>query len=307
MRICWGLCASTVRRIPDDGLGLYDFVSSRFIGATGGAALSVMAMGSAHLREVGAGWQYFLETYGCQMNVADSELVRGIMDGQGFGEVKDASRANVIMLNTCSIRERAESRVFDRLLRIRSQKRRRERAVRPVVCVLGCMAERLKTRLLEEDDLVDVVIGPDSYRDLPRLLAAVRQGDRGAKAYNVQLSTEETYADLRPVRTAGNGVSAFVSVMRGCANMCTYCIVPYTRGRERSRPFGSILDEIRVLLDQGYKVMNTNKARSFRCFHSSATLSLGAYTCSVPPRRLFCWARTSIPTTTYRSASQTRR
>uniref|UniRef100_A0A7S3A385 MTTase N-terminal domain-containing protein n=1 Tax=Rhodosorus marinus TaxID=101924 RepID=A0A7S3A385_9RHOD len=244
------MATSSERRIPNDGLEMKDF----FPVGSGVGIRGPVAEVNPSERDLGRGATYHIETYGCQMNVADSELVRSILNDRGYREVPDRDTANILMVNTCSIRDKAERKVLTKLSSFRKQKLRLRKDRRPIVCVLGCMAERLKTRLLEEMLLADVVVGPDAYRDLPRLLSIVRDGDSGAKAYNVQLSLDETYADLRPVRTSGNGVSAFVSIMRGCANMCTYCIVPFTRGRERSRPLESIVDEITGLVEAGYKV-----------------------------------------------------
>ncbi|WP_412060807.1 tRNA (N6-isopentenyl adenosine(37)-C2)-methylthiotransferase MiaB [Rubrivirga sp. IMCC45206] len=199
------------------------------------------------------GRSVFIETYGCQMNVADSELVASILGGEGYALVADEADADVVLINTCAIREKAEDRVRGRLTHVRSRKER-ERAAggRDVqIGVLGCMAERLRSKLLEQERLVDLVVGPDAYRDLPRLLAESRE--TGQAAVNVQLSREETYADLAPVRYDTNGVTAFVSIMRGCDNMCAFCVVPFTRGRERSRPVASILSEVGQLVDAGYK------------------------------------------------------
>lgn len=191
---------------------------------------------------------FYIETYGCQMNFADSEIVNSIMVEQGLKPVDQPEGADVVFVNTCSIRDNAERKVWERLKYFKSIKT----AVREdmVVGVLGCMAERVRDRFLEDEKLVDLVVGPDAYRELPSLLQEV---DDGRKAVNVILSLEETYADISPVRTTGNGVSAFVSVMRGCDNMCSFCVVPFTRGRERSRPIESILDEIKTLNDQGYR------------------------------------------------------
>eukprot|EP00873_Tetraselmis_striata_P009339 jgi/Tetstr1/429603/TSEL_019501.t1 len=186
----------------------------------------------------------YLETYGCQMNVSDSQVVQSILADAGFREAGGADDADVILINTCAIRENAESKVWHRLGAFRNLKTKRSRSQRPTVGVLGCMAERLKTRLLESDKLVDVVVGPDAYRDLPHLLRSVRDSpDRRATAMNVQLSLEETYADVMPVRQRGS-LSAYLSIMRGCNNMCAFCIVPFTRGRERSRGAASILREV---------------------------------------------------------------
>ena len=199
------------------------------------------------------GRNVFIETYGCQMNVADSELVASILGSEGYGLAATEDEADVVLINTCAIREKAEDRVRGRLARFRAQKTKRLASGEGdlTIGVLGCMAERLRTKLLDQEKLVDIVAGPDAYRDLPRLLAEA--GETGQAAVNVQLSREETYADLTPVRYDTNGVSAFVSIMRGCDNMCAFCIVPFTRGRERSRPVGSILSEVGQLVDAGYK------------------------------------------------------
>ncbi len=181
------------------------------------------------------------------MNFADSEIVNSILIEEGMTVAQSAETADVILVNTCSIRENAETKVWNRLKEFRHLKKSNSELT---VGVLGCMAERIKDQIIEEEQLVDIVVGPDAYRDIPRLLAEV---DDGRKAVNVLLSLEETYADIAPIRTTGNGVSAFVSIMRGCDNMCSFCVVPFTRGRERSRPMESILGEIRQLSDEGYK------------------------------------------------------
>ncbi|WP_083750024.1 tRNA (N6-isopentenyl adenosine(37)-C2)-methylthiotransferase MiaB [Rhodohalobacter halophilus] len=191
--------------------------------------------------------RFYIETYGCQMNMADSEVVNSILMNEGMSPVQSAEEADVIFVNTCSIRENAETRVWNRLKEFRSLKKEKEGVT---VGVLGCMAERIKENIIEKEQLVDIVVGPDAYRDIPNLL---KQVDDGRKAVNVLLSLEETYADITPVRTSGNGVTAFVSIMRGCDNMCAFCVVPFTRGRERSRPLSSIMEEVRQLNDQGYK------------------------------------------------------
>lgn len=190
---------------------------------------------------------FYIETYGCQMNFADSEIVNAILIERGMMPVRDAEHADIVLVNTCSIRENAETKVWNRLKEFRKLKARNKLLT---VGILGCMAERIKDQIIEEEQLVDIVVGPDSYRDIPRLIEEVEDG---RKAVNVLLSLEETYADIAPVRTTGNGVSAFVSIMRGCDNMCSFCVVPFTRGRERSRPLESILNEICQLYDQGYK------------------------------------------------------
>ncbi len=182
------------------------------------------------------------------MNFADSEIVNSVMVERGMAPTDTPDDASVIFINTCSIRENAEQKVWNRLNYFRSLKKKRQGDM--VVGVLGCMAERLRERFLEKEKLVDMVVGPDAYRDIPKLLSEVEDG---RKAVNVILSQEETYADITPIRTTGNGVTAFISVMRGCDNMCSFCVVPYTRGRERSRPVESVLDEFKLLSDQGYK------------------------------------------------------
>ncbi len=191
--------------------------------------------------------KFYIETYGCQMNFADTEVVNSILIEDGMTPVKTAEEADVIFVNTCSIRENAETRVWNRLKEFRSIKKEKKHLT---VGVMGCMAERVKDKIIDQEQLVDIVVGPDAYRDLPNLLAEV---DDGRKAVNVILSLEETYADITPVRTSGNGLTAFVSIMRGCDNMCAFCVVPFTRGRERSRPMESILREVQQLSDQGYK------------------------------------------------------
>ncbi len=191
--------------------------------------------------------KYYIETYGCQMNVADSEVVASILGDAGYEPVSDIKEADLILVNTCSIRENAEQRVWGRLDLFRSEKRKRPQVI---VGVLGCMAERLKEKLLESDKMVDMVVGPDAYRDLPML---VETASSGHTAVNVLLSREETYADISPVRLESNGVSAFISIMRGCNNMCAYCVVPYVRGAERSRDPETIVREAREIFDSGYR------------------------------------------------------
>lgn len=191
----------------------------------------------------------YFETYGCQMNVNDTEIAWSILQKGGYQRTADLSEADVVLLVTCSIREKAEQVIWNRLKQLGVLKKKRPKDDVPLkIGVLGCMAERLKTELLEREKVVDVIAGPDAYRDLPRLLSLAHGGQR---ASNVLLSLEETYADVMPIHRAGH--SAFVSIMRGCDNMCSYCIVPFTRGRERSRPMSSILEEVRRLSDQGVK------------------------------------------------------
>ncbi|PSK92052.1 tRNA (N6-isopentenyl adenosine(37)-C2)-methylthiotransferase MiaB [Taibaiella chishuiensis] len=191
--------------------------------------------------------KFYIESYGCSMNFNDSEIVASILQEEGFGATTFLEEANLILLNTCSIREKAEQTVRKRLNIFRSYKKERPSLL---IGVLGCMAERLKAKLLEEEQLVDMVIGPDAYRSLPGLIA---EAEGGQKAVNVLLSREETYSDIAPVRLDTNGVSSFISIMRGCNNMCTFCVVPFTRGRERSRDPQSILREAQDLFDRGYR------------------------------------------------------
>lgn len=197
--------------------------------------------------KVGNTKKLFLESYGCQMNFSDSEIVASILSNIGYNTTTNVEEADLILLNTCSVREKAEQTVRMRLSQFKKQK---EYNPSLTVGVLGCMAERLKTKLLEEEQLVDLVVGPDAYRDLPNLL---KETSEGRDAINVMLSKEETYADISPVRLGGNGVTAFVTITRGCDNMCTFCIVPFTRGRERSRDPYSIINECKELWDNGYK------------------------------------------------------
>jgi tRNA-2-methylthio-N6-dimethylallyladenosine synthase len=193
------------------------------------------------------GKKLYIESYGCQMNFSDSEIVASILTREGYSTTRDEQEAEVILINTCSIRDNAEQRVRNRLHHFNARKRRQPGLV---VGVLGCMAERLKSSLLEEEKIVDLVVGPDAYRDLPSLIGEVESGQR---AVNVLLSREETYADISPVRLDQNGVTAFISIMRGCDNMCSFCVVPFTRGRERSRDPETIVHEAKYLFDQGYR------------------------------------------------------
>ena len=191
--------------------------------------------------------RFYVETYGCQMNVSDSEIIAGLLEDAGYTSTYSADLADIVLLNTCAIREKAEQRIRYRLEQLQLLKRTRPHLL---VGLLGCMAERLKDKLLEEEQLVDLVVGPDAYRSLPRLIA---ESEAGQRAVNTLLSREETYADLRPVRLHSNGVSAFISIMRGCDNMCAFCVVPFTRGRERSRDPQSIVEEAEELFAQGYR------------------------------------------------------
>lgn len=191
--------------------------------------------------------KYYIESYGCQMNVSDSEIVAAVLNQNGYTGTSDENEADLIFLNTCSIREKAELTVRNRLSQFKGLKKKNKGLV---VGVLGCMAERLKAKLLDEEKLVDIVAGPDTYRDLPRMISEV---DGGQKSVNVLLSREETYADIAPVRYSSNGVTGFISIMRGCDNMCAFCVVPFTRGRERSRSADTIVAEAREMVAQGYK------------------------------------------------------
>ncbi|MDR0815411.1 MAG: tRNA (N6-isopentenyl adenosine(37)-C2)-methylthiotransferase MiaB [Bacteroidales bacterium] len=214
-------------------------------------------------------FKLYIETYGCQMNVNDSEVVAAILAGEGFSVTQDMQQADLILVNTCSVRENAEQRIRGRLDVFRMEKKQRPGLL---VGVIGCMAERLKEQLLEEEKAVDLVVGPDAYRDLPQL---VRNAGTGQKAVNVLLSREETYADISPVRMDKNGVSSFVSIMRGCNNRCAYCIVPYTRGVERSRSRDTILQEVTGLVAAGYKEVTLlgQNVDSYRWDNTGETIS----------------------------------
>ena len=190
----------------------------------------------------------FIESYGCQMNFSDSEVVASILTNQGYNTTQKLEEADLVLVNTCSIREKAELTVRKRLEKYQAVKRKQNPAMK--VGVLGCMAERLKSKFLEEEKIVDLVVGPDAYKDIPNLL---REVEEGRNAVNVILSKEETYGDISPVRLQSNGVTAFVSITRGCDNMCTFCVVPFTRGRERSRDPQSILEEVQDLASKGFK------------------------------------------------------
>ena len=189
----------------------------------------------------------YIESYGCQMNFSDSEIVVAVMRNAGYATTSTVEDADVIFLNTCAIRDNAEQKVRHRLKQLITFKRKKPQLM---VGVLGCMAERLKTKLLEEEQIVDIVAGPDAYRDIPKL---VEEAETGQKAVNVFLSREETYADIAPIRLNSNGVSAYISIMRGCDNMCSFCVVPFTRGRERSRDPHSIIREAEQLFADGYR------------------------------------------------------
>jgi tRNA-2-methylthio-N6-dimethylallyladenosine synthase len=189
----------------------------------------------------------YIETYGCQMNFSDSEIVSSILQEQSYTPTDEIKEADLILLNTCSIRDNAEQRVRNRLNELHALKRKNPGLV---IGLLGCMAERLKDKILEEEKHIDLIVGPDGYRHLPQLL---QQVESGQKAIDVILSADETYADINPVRTGDNGVTAFISIMRGCENFCAYCVVPFTRGKERSRNPQTIISEARALFEQGYR------------------------------------------------------
>ena len=195
----------------------------------------------------GDGKKIFIETYGCQMNFGDSEIVVSVMQDEGYFYTENIEEADIILINTCSVRDNAEQRIWGRLSEMRRLRRKKPNLL---VGVIGCMAERLKEELLESGCGVDIVAGPDTYRDLPKLC---REAESGGKGINTLLSTEETYADIAPVRLDKNGVSGFISIMRGCNNFCSYCVVPYTRGRERSRDYETIVNEARTLFENGYR------------------------------------------------------
>ena len=191
--------------------------------------------------------RFYIESYGCQMNFSDSEIVASILGSEGYRATRNLDDADLILLNTCSIREKAEETIRKRL---RTFDKIKDDKPGTLIGVLGCMAERMKKQLLDEEKLVDLVVGPDAYRSLPHLIA---EANDGVKGMNVFLSREETYADISPVRLDSNGVSAFISIMRGCDNMCSFCVVPFTRGRERSRDMYSIVSEAASLFDKGFK------------------------------------------------------
>ncbi|HMB98299.1 MAG TPA: tRNA (N6-isopentenyl adenosine(37)-C2)-methylthiotransferase MiaB [Balneolaceae bacterium] len=225
---------------------------------------------------------FHIETYGCQMNFADTEIVNSILIEAGMKPSQNAEEADHIFINTCSIRENAETKVWNRLKEFRSLKKKNRDLT---VGVLGCMAERIKENIIDKEQLVDLVVGPDAYRDIPKLLNQVNDG---RKAVNVILSLEETYADITPVRTTGNGVSAFISIMRGCDNMCAFCVVPFTRGRERSRPMESILNELKQLSENGYKEVTLlgQNVNSYKTESADFTKLMDEASCVNPEMRI---------------------
>eukprot|EP00127_Corallochytrium_limacisporum_P003889 Clim_evm103s153 gene=Clim_evmTU103s153 len=282
-RIAWR--PYTTRSIKDDGLTLKNFMGSKgdnkildFGKPTNPEVMPYLEHADVH----GLGRKVYIETYGCQMNVSDAEVAWAMLKQTGYERVNVPEEAEVILLVTCSIRENAESKIWGRLKEFRGWKRKQRFAAdaeEVTVGVLGCMAERLKTKLLEQDGLCDLVAGPDSYRHLPVMLSAIHNSSD--QAVNVALSLDETYADVRPVRINPDKPTAFLSIMRGCNNMCSYCIVPFTRGRERSRDVGSIADEVRYLRDAGIKditllgqnVNSYNDRRASPVLEDSALLS----------------------------------
>ncbi|HEY4875641.1 MAG TPA: tRNA (N6-isopentenyl adenosine(37)-C2)-methylthiotransferase MiaB [Puia sp.] len=214
--------------------------------------------------------KFYIESYGCAMNFSDSEIVASILHKTGFGATKNFEDADLILLNTCSIREKAEQTIRTRLLTFRQTKKQRPATL---IGVLGCMAERLKSKLLEEEKLVDIVVGPDAYRSLPALIEEAGEGQKGV---NVLLSRDETYADISPIRLNSNGVTAFVSIMRGCNNMCSFCVVPFTRGRERSRDAYSIVNECEELFTNGYREVTLLGQNVDSYYYLTPTISTSA-------------------------------
>eukprot|EP00088_Acartia_fossae_P025939 TRINITY_DN26714_c0_g1_i4.p1 TRINITY_DN26714_c0_g1~~TRINITY_DN26714_c0_g1_i4.p1 ORF type:complete len:610 (+),score=75.62 TRINITY_DN26714_c0_g1_i4:33-1832(+) len=262
------------RKIEDGGPDLFDFMASQ------GANSRKVKMypeippyiDPESLRADGA--KVYLDVYGCQMNVSDTEVVLSVLEEQGYVRTLKPEEADAWLIVTCSIREGAETKIWQKLRQIQKQKQTGLVPKNMSVGVLGCMAERLKTDLLEASNVVDIVAGPDSYKDLPRLLAVNRS--TGQAAINVMLSQDETYSDLTPVRLSKDSVTAFLSIQRGCDNMCSYCIVPFTRGRERSRPITTILDEVRGLSDQGVKEI-TLLGQNVNSYRDTSSKSLSLY------------------------------
>lgn len=247
---CYSLPFSTAskqRTVPKDGLTLKDFVSGKNT-----AAVNSFLSSSNNSVDDAASPSFYIKTFGCQMNVSDSDIVRALLLESGMRECSQEADAQVVLTNTCAIRENAELKVWNRLEALKSSRYKKKQSNTQIVGVLGCMAERLKEKLLE-NGMADLVVGPDAYRDLPQLVNTLLNDEEQDTAVNVQLSLEETYAEITPVRRNSNSASAFVSVMRGCNNMCSYCVVPFTRGRERSRPLDSIVSEVQLLLEEGVK------------------------------------------------------
>ncbi|KAI1288875.1 CDK5 regulatory subunit associated protein 1 [Mortierella claussenii] len=238
------------------GPSLQDFLNSSAVKANNPTEVANVSADevpylSMRGRKLGEGAKYFVEVYGCQMNVNDTEILMSIMNNAGYIKADAQSEADIVFLVTCAIRENAESRIWNRLAELKRQKLRATKDRAPLVGVLGCMAERLKDKLLDSDKMVDLVCGPDAYRSIPHLLSISETTRQGVA--NVMLSADETYADIVPVRIAPESFSAHLSIMRGCNNMCSFCVVPFTRGNERSRPVDSILQEVRQLSNQGIK------------------------------------------------------
>ena len=262
--------------IPDDGLTLNDFVAGGTKKSAQEETLPLKNKEPAVDNKQSA-LTFHIKTYGCQMNVNDSDIVRSLLLDASFRECATEAEASILLTNTCAIREKAEEKVWHRMreLRGRFDKGRRKGHSKKVVGVLGCMAERLKEELFQ-DGLADLVVGPDAYRDLPRLLQDLASEETEVeKAVNVQLSLEETYADITPVRRNPDDVSAFVSIQRGCANRCSFCIVPFTRGQERSRPFQSIVEEVRALHDEGVKEI-TLLGQNVNSYHDESPAAVAA-------------------------------
>jgi len=224
----------------------------------------------------------YIETYGCQMNLSDTEIVSRVVKNAGYDLVDSPRKANVVLLNTCSVRENAERKIFERLSQLKKFKQNGEPFV---IGILGCMAERLRHKLLEETQVVDLSVGPDEYRKVPELIQKAFAGEKGIA---VRLSRVETYDDIEPLRK--EGISAWISIMRGCDKFCTYCVVPYTRGRERSRPLNSIVNEVKKLWDEGYKEVTLlgQNVNSYRCSQSNADFAdlLKACALAVPKMRI---------------------
>ena len=224
----------------------------------------------------------YIETYGCQMNLSDTEIVSRVVKNAGYDLVDSPRKANVVLLNTCSVRENAERKIFERLSQLKKFKQNGEPFV---IGILGCMAERLRHKLLEETKVVDLSVGPDEYRKVPELIQKAFAGEKGIA---VRLSRVETYDDIEPLRK--EGISAWISIMRGCDKFCTYCVVPYTRGRERSRPLNSIVNEVKKLWDEGYKEVTLlgQNVNSYRCLQSNADFAdlLKACALAVPKMRI---------------------
>jgi len=266
--------SSIKARIPDDGLSLGDFVSK---GSSSPVAHSTPSS-IPYFTAASSNNTFHLKTYGCQMNVSDSDIVRSLLLQNGLKETDDEAEADFLFTNTCAIREGAESKVWGRLRELRARRRSgpKKKRKRMLVGVLGCMAERLKEDLLK-DGMADIVVGPDAYRDLPRLIQDVWSEDIPVEqAVNVQLSVDETYADITPVRRNADDVSAFVSIQRGCANRCSFCIVPFTRGQERSRSMESIVEEIRRLVGEEDLKEVTLLGQNVNSYHDTGESALAA-------------------------------